>query len=141
MTIFWTAISGVVVYLIGQCILQFVLEPIKDFNKECGDLSYLLLFYQAQITNAHGGKKEQDEIKQMGAALISTVMRIPFYSLLMRLKIFGLPSRANVFAAAREINGIAHGMVAGNQDATSARRNTDALVRISDLLNIKTTYT
>lgn len=140
MTIFQTAISSVAVYLIGQTILQFVLEPIKEFNKERGDLQYLLLFYQVQITNARGSEDERNEIKQMGAALISTMAMIPYYPLLAQLKVFGLPSRENVFAAAREINGIVYGMMR-EQDANSSSGNTEALVKIGELLNIKTAYT
>jgi hypothetical protein len=52
MQVFATVIAGVVIYVIGQIIQQFILMPIKDFNKERGDASYVLLRHQAKITNA-----------------------------------------------------------------------------------------
>ena len=79
---FWKIIGGVAAFIIGQAILQFVFQPIKDFNKERGDTSYLLLFYQSKITNAAKDVKAAAEIKQMGAALISTLWQIPLSSFL-----------------------------------------------------------
>src|SRR6185295_1002163 len=52
MQVFATVLAGVIVFILGQLVQQFVLAPIKEFNKERGDTSYLLLRYQALITNA-----------------------------------------------------------------------------------------
>ncbi len=65
MEIFATIITGVVVFLFGQIVQQFILMPIKDFNKERGDTSYLLLRYQPSIANASGrDAKALDEIQK-----------------------------------------------------------------------------
>jgi hypothetical protein len=104
-------ISGVLVFVLGQAELHIVFEPIKDFNKQRGDTSYLLLRYQAEITNASALEKEdRAQIHEMGAALISTVAQIPFYNFLNWIGIFGLPAKEDVEVAAQEINGIAHSL-------------------------------
>lgn len=139
MQIFLTVISGVVVYVAGQSILQFVLEPIKEFNKQRGDTSFLLLSYRAKITNAFNtDKKLQGEVKEMGAALVSTMMQIPLYDLFATCGI--VPTRKNVFKAAQEINGISYGMGPVGNDEGSAQRNFKALQEIADALKIQTSF-
>jgi hypothetical protein len=139
--IFWTVVSGVAVYVIGQAILNFVFEPIKKFNEQRLDTSFLLLFQQAKITNAlNEDMAAQDEIREMGAALISYMNQIPFYDFLASLRIFGLPSREEVFEAARELNGIAYQTGPVGKGPGSAVENVKALEKIARLLRIRTAY-
>lgn len=114
MQIFLTVISGVVIYVVGQSILQFVLEPIKEFNKQRGDTSFLLLSYRA------------------------TMMQIPFYNLFAKFDV--LPAKNDVFKAAQEINGISYGMGPIGKDEDSAQRNYKALQEIADALKVKTSF-
>src|SRR4051812_29404974 len=107
--IFLTILSGVAVYILGQTFLNFVLEPIKAFNKERGDASFFMLSLRAKITNASNtDSKIQSEVKEVAAALISTMAQIPCYSLTRR--IFSLPPEQDVFEGARELVLISHGM-------------------------------
>lgn len=48
MQIFLTIVSGVIIYVFGQILLHFILEPIKAFNKGRGDASFLLLSLRAK---------------------------------------------------------------------------------------------
>jgi hypothetical protein len=139
MQIFATIVAGVIVYVLGQIVQQFVLMPIKEFNKERGDTSYLLLRHQAAITNASGRNQEVlDEIQQVAASLISTVDQIPFYNVLCRVKAFRLPARIAIVEAAREVNGIVYRMKVSNLG--DAMENTLALEKITDLLGVRTSY-
>jgi hypothetical protein len=137
--IFLTIISGVVVYVLGQIILNFVLEPIKAFNKERGDASFLMLSLRAKIANAsNADPKIQSDIKEVAAALISTMAQIPCYSL-MRY-IFSLPSKQHVFEGSREIVGISHGIGLDGKNTSSPQQNLEAARKIARLLKIKTSY-
>jgi hypothetical protein len=78
------------------------------------------------------------EIKEMGAALMSTVDQIPFYGALYRVGIFRLPSRSAVLEAAQEINGIVARM--GASQPMDAIENMRALKKIAGLLGVRTTY-
>lgn len=129
------------VYVIGQAILNFVFEPIKKFNEQRLDTSFLLLFQQAKITNAlNADVAVQDDIREMGAALISYMSQIPFYNILASLSIFGLPSKEEVFEAARELNGIAYETAPVGNGEGSAVENVKALEKIARLLRIRTAY-
>jgi hypothetical protein len=139
MDIFAAIVTGVVIFVVGQVVQQFVLAPIKDFNKERGDTSYLLLRHQAVITNASArDAKTVDEIHEMGAALISTVTQIPFYDSISSIRLFGLPSRQSVHEAAKEVNGIVYRMQAGGN--VRAEENVRSLTRIAQLLGVRTSY-
>jgi hypothetical protein len=141
MQVFLTIVAGVMVYIIGQAILHFVFEPIKEFNKQRTDTSFLLLFQQARITNAlNPDKKVSDDIKEMGAALISSMGQIPCYQFLSWLNVFGLPHKQSVFEAARELNGVAFTIGPGESHGDSAARNVKALEMIARLLKIQTGY-
>ena len=141
MQVFWTIVSGVIVYVVGQAILHFIFEPIKEFNKQRSDTSFLLLFHQAKITNASNmDQNVQKDLKEMGPSLISTMKQIPFYQFLTMLGVFGLPPEEAVFRAVRELNGLAYGMGPIGRETESAVDNTKALESIARLLRIQTGY-
>ena len=109
--VFWTVVAGVAVYIIGQWVQRFILDPIKDFKGATAKASYLLLANQAKITNASNEEPElQTDIKGLAASLLMTAGQIPFYRL-WEWPPFRLPPRPAVIEAARELNGIAHGTV------------------------------
>ena len=137
---FLKIIGGVAAFIIGQAILQFVFQPIKDFNKQRGDTSYLLLFHQSKIVNVTKDKKACAEIREMGAALVSTMRQIPFYNFLAQLRVFGLPSKNSVLVAAQELNGIVYSLDSNEQHGNSAVTNSETLQKISQLLKIQTAY-
>ncbi|MEJ2378222.1 MAG: hypothetical protein P8Y71_23510 [Pseudolabrys sp.] len=94
----------------------------------------MLLFYQSKITNATIDKDAYAEIKQMGAALISTMRHIPFYDSLVWLRVFGLPYKNDVLEAAREFNLIVYSLGARERQRNSAAQNTKALQKNRPLI-------
>jgi hypothetical protein len=82
----------------------------------------------------------QDEIREMGAALISHMNQIPFYNTLASLRTFGLPSKDSVYEAARELNGIAYETGPVGRSQRSASENVKALEKVARLLRIRTAY-
>lgn len=140
MTEFWNIIGGVVAFIFGQAVLQFVFQPIKEFNKERGDTSYLLLFHLPQITSAAKNLESHAALKEMGAALISTMTQIPFYSFFVWIRVFGLPSNKSILEASRELNGIVYSLHPCEQRGNSPDQNIKALEKIGRLLKIQTTF-
>jgi hypothetical protein len=139
MQIFLTIVSGVVVYVLGQMILHFVLEPIKEFNRQRGDASFLLLKFRAKIANASNDDPDlQSEIKEMGAALVSTMTQIPCFDFCNRLGI--VPSKREVLKAAREIVGISYGIGPKGKDTFTPSQNMESAAEIARLLRIRTSY-
>jgi hypothetical protein len=45
-TVFITVLAGTSVFVLGQIVLKFVIEPIISFKEAIGGISYLILVHQ-----------------------------------------------------------------------------------------------
>jgi len=77
-----TAFFGVVVFVTGQIILKFFVEPIQEQAKIKGEVSNALVFY----ANVEGGiikpelrEEAQTELRELAARLRASVSQIPYY--------------------------------------------------------------
>jgi len=50
-TVFWTIISGVGVFVVGQWIQNFIFKPIQEYKKIIGSIDNKLKFYANVINN------------------------------------------------------------------------------------------
>jgi hypothetical protein len=132
MSIVAAAVGAVLTFVFGQVVQRFLLAPLAAFHKERGDLSYLLLYYQAKIANFTLTDEARDELKQVGAAIISEAGRIPAYDSLSKWKVFRLPPYPEVIEAIRELNFILN--------SSKGTENYKALKRLGVLLRIESTY-
>jgi hypothetical protein len=108
MQIFATIIAGVIVFLLGQMLQQFLLAPIQEFGRQRADAIYFAVrFKDLMDARLLWDAVEKDSVKQMKAALIYSVELIPFYDFLSDMKIFGLPRRLKVREAAKKIGMLA----------------------------------
>lgn len=136
---FWTIIAGVVVYVLSQFMGRYVLDPIKDFHGARADISYTVLRFQAPITNARDADGTlASELWTLAAGLIAKSGQIPLYDQLSRLRVFRLPSSADVLEAAWELNGVAGTLARPGKSAPEDC--VEALRQIAKLLNVKTSY-
>ncbi|GAJ08311.1 unnamed protein product [marine sediment metagenome] len=71
-----TAIIAVLVFITGQIILKFVIEPIQNLNKFKGELTHTLTFYMAYITNPTYDSKADDATKAKQEKKIEEVFYI-----------------------------------------------------------------
>lgn len=104
MQLFATIVSGVVVYVLGQLIMQFLLEPIKKFNNDRGDVIYYLIRFMNIIDNkalAFDGE-DKNTVKEMGAALVSSMAQVPFYDFWTRIDWLNLPKKTAIFDATKK---------------------------------------
>lgn len=51
--VFQTVLSGVLVFILGQVLIRFVIEPIQELKKTIGKISYELKFYANVYTSAN----------------------------------------------------------------------------------------
>jgi hypothetical protein len=80
MTIFTTVIAGVLVFIVGQILLQFVIEPVQALRATIAKVSNLLLLYQAKLTNASCEDAIAEDIKRLSADIISDSYHILWFS-------------------------------------------------------------
>ena len=142
-------IVGVLVFAISQYFLKLILEPVIYFRKVLSDISHTLLYHQSIITSGTAVDENlMRKIQELSALLRSSVYMIPFYPILFKLRIFGLPKRENILLACRKLNVLSYGVkVQKNQEGQNlespsiiAQKNEKILIDISGLLPIETTY-
>lgn len=103
--IFFTVLSGAMVFTIGQILQKFLLEPIQEYKKTVGKIDNRLKFYDNILTNAVFDKKIIIEItnamRNLSCNLEANYKQIPFNKLLINLKL--LEPKEDIAKAAREL--------------------------------------
>jgi hypothetical protein len=135
-------VAGVIVFVISQYFLKLILEPIIEFRRILSDISHTLLFHQGKIlTGKSDDLNMHDKIAKLSAQLRSSVYFIPFYNILFRLRIFGLPKRDHILFACRKLNTLSYPLQYPDEEQQDTeKRILKTLIDISKLLSIETTY-
>jgi hypothetical protein len=101
MTIFLTILSGVLVFVLGQILLIFVVQPINRQIEAISEVADFLIFYANKYTNpgreglglSMDDKKEEalkevsNKARALASKLIVCTQAIPFYKGLVRIKL------------------------------------------------------
>lgn len=101
-----TAVFGIFVFVAGQAIQRFMLEPIQEQRRLIGEIAYALLFYgNVNYGYRPGTVHTEDDFNQarihlrkLAGQLLTTVNVIPLYRLLSVLHL--VPSGSAVRSAA-----------------------------------------
>lgn len=99
MTLFTTILAGVTVFVLGQIVLKWMIEPIQELRKLKGEILFHLANDHATIHNAKTVKKETAlevgrTLERLGASLLANQHLIPMYSRIQR--VFQLPDREKI---------------------------------------------
>lgn len=148
-TFIFTVLAGVIIFVLGQFIVKFIIEPAQELKKTISGISYLVLLYQGELTNAISSKDIALDIEIKSAEIISKSDAILFFRFAKVL--LGLPTKSKILEASRELNRISYGMkeeakTIQNSPGYDAKKtdfageNTKALIKVGKLLNIKTGY-
>lgn len=150
MTTFILTISGgIIIFLIGQYILRFIIEPTIELKKTFTELSTEILFNLGEISSAVSDAEISLMLRKKSAEIVSKSEAILFYRLSQIF--FHLPSKKNIIKAAKQLNLVSAYMRQeikeqhkrfGDQvkPIDFAIENVQARQLISELLNLKTDY-
>jgi len=114
MSVLWGALLAVGVFVVGQAILKFVVEPIEEQRKLIGEVAYALRFYAnvslirmlspkdvARKQEYYARKQEVDEMKkallELSSRVLASLWAIPFYDTLALLG--SVPKKYDVLEA------------------------------------------
>lgn len=100
-----TVLGGVAVFVLGQFVLKWLIEPLQEYRELKGEISHVLLFY-ANVND----RASPDEISEtrrhlrgLSGRLRKIHAKIPFYNL---CSVFSLvPVREDLFKASTELVG------------------------------------
>ena len=138
-TVFQTVISGVFIYISGEIIQKFFLEPVKDFYRIIGTIDNGLKYYAHFITSPNvamiAAPDLHKALRKLSCDLEAAYKQIPtiwglLSFLLSLLKI--VPNTDSVAIAAQELIFLSNSL----NDKAKSRENAAALDKIRHCLNI-----
>ena len=119
MTLFTTILAGVSVFVLGQILLKWIIEPIQKLREVIAEVVFYLANDHSIIHNANVVDKEEalsagKNLKRLGAKLVSSQQLIPFYESVLR--ICRLPERDNIVSASNRLSLISNSMFGDEAD-------------------------
>lgn len=107
-SIFYTILSGVLVFIVSQYFLKLVLEPIISFRESLGRLSAFCLRYNSKITNGHADNTLHDELRNVVSSILAKQNAIMFYDFTRIL--FCGPSKQDTLKGCKCLNFVGYEM-------------------------------
>ena len=107
----FTIFGGVIVYVVGQVLSKFFIEPLHDLRKAVGEVRFNLAFHAPTIYTPIGRSKESSDkareaLMKSSCELIADLHAIPLYGI-TRLLAFGvLPRGKAIEEAAVQLRGL-----------------------------------
>lgn len=109
--IVWGALSAIAVYIVGQLLSKFFIEPLHELRKAVGEIRFNLGFHAPTIHTPIGHTPEmssaaQEALMKSSCDLIAKLHAVPIYELARLLAFGALPSRKPVEQAAVQLRGL-----------------------------------
>lgn len=130
--VFLTVLSGTLVYVVGQWITRFLIEPVQDLRREIGKVEWAMVFYGNRYI--FGGQASPDRIKktsEVSDALRDSASRLSAASKAVCLpalsvRLWGIPDREALRRAVSNLIGLSNGVVSGRPQEVA---DTEAAIR------------
>jgi hypothetical protein len=109
--IVWGAFGGLAVYVAGQILSKFAIEPLYELRKAFGEVRFNLAFHAPTIHTPIGRSREssdvaRDALLKNSCDLIARLQAVPFYTVAHHISFGALPSRKAVESAAVQLRGL-----------------------------------
>ena len=136
-TVFFTVLSGVITFVIGQLIVKLVLDPVQDMKKTIGQVSHTLVERDNVIANPGVPTKEvmddtSASLRRLSSQLHAHLYLIPSYDIAS--KVFRLPSKKKLLVAASALIGLSNSVYRADDRVYEA--NAKRVERVCDSLGI-----
>ena len=110
-TAVFTILGGVGVYVIGQLLSKFFIDPLYEFRKTIGEVRFNLAFHAPTIHTPIGRSKDNSDsakeaLMRSSCDLIAKLHAIPLYGVLSSISCGILPCRKAVEDAAVQLRGL-----------------------------------
>lgn len=136
-TVFFTVLSGVITFVIGQLVVKLLLDPVQDMRKTIGLVSHTLVERANVIANPGVPEKEvmdsaSDELRRLSSQLHAHLYLVPCYDTTAR--VFRLPSKEKLLAASTALIGLSNSVY--RADDRVYESNAKRVEQVSDSLGI-----
>lgn len=130
-----TVIGGVLIFVLGQLLVRFIIEPIQDLKKLLGEIRFVLVFHAPAILTPVGDKDSEDSaqkaLRKASSDLRSKIGVIPFYRLWSSVSCGFLPGKKNAFEASKLLMGLSNSVHQPNR----SDKNVDRIAKVECFLN------
>ncbi len=137
------AFGAITVYVIGQILSKFFIEPLHDLRKEIGDVRFNLAFHATTIHTPIGRTQERSDqaknaLMNNSCEMIAKLHAIPLFAV-SRFVAFGvIPRRKSIEDAAILLRGLSTYFHEEGEQAINSLDNIDKRVsKIEKLLGLK----
>jgi len=106
-----TIFGGLFVYVAGQLLSKFLIEPTHELKKTIGEVRFNLSFYEPIIhtpisRNPERSQKAYEALTKCSCDLLERVNAIPFYTKLSSLSRGFLPPKQSIVESAVQLRGL-----------------------------------
>jgi hypothetical protein len=126
-----TVFAGFVVFVGGQIVQRFLLEPIQEQRRVIGEIAYVLLYHD-NVGRFHTEEYRGEvgyTLRKLAGELRRTRATIPLYGLLEKTP--WVVKTDNVMTASSSLVGWSNSVIGGSEDTSIVHKNT-----IAENLNI-----
>ncbi|NGZ04009.1 MAG: hypothetical protein CV090_13275 [Nitrospira sp. WS238] len=109
--IVWGALGGLTIFVIGQLVAKFLIEPLHELRKAVGEVRFNLAFHAPTIHTPAGRSKEDSDkareaLMKSSCDLIADLHGIPMYDVTRLLAFRVLPCGKAIEGAAVQLRGL-----------------------------------
>lgn len=140
--IMWGGLVGVIIYVVGQQLSKFLIEPMYELRKEVGNIRFNLAFH-ASIIHTHIGRNEEksEDARQAFLAgsggLLAKLHAVPAYMIVRHVG--ALPKGKDVEKAAVLLRGLSTYVHEEGEEAFSNIGDVRNVIQIGNLFRLKPT--
>ncbi|MCL7929703.1 hypothetical protein [Halomonas llamarensis] len=141
--IVWGGLAGITVYVIGQLLSKFFIEPLHELRKAAGEVRFNLAFHAPTIHTPIGRSEEISEaarqaLMKSSCDLIAKLHAVPGFTIVRHLYFGALPNTRDVGAAAVQLRGFSTYV---HEKSDKANENIEVInkrvAKIESLLRLK----
>lgn len=143
--IFTTVFSGTLIFVVGQIILKFIVEPIHKQKEIVGEIADALIYYanlythpvfKGELKDSEVDKKRKrghEEFRKFACQIMSKTQLIPYYKTLSILRI--IIKKQKIIEARGNLIGLSNGMWP-RIDSEDIEHNDENVEKLKSLLNL-----
>lgn len=112
--VFWTVLAGVAVYVLGQAVVKFFIEPWHEYRMLVGRIAHAMILYRTanndpNLVSPVPLEEARRELRSLAGELWQRTYAIPLYGALSRV-FRGLPSRPEIREASGNLIGLSNSL-------------------------------
>lgn len=137
------AFGAITVYVIGQILSKFFIEPIHELRKEIGEVRFNLAFHASTIHASIGRTKElsdhaKEDLMKNSCQLIAQIHAVPLFWVTRFIAFGVIPRKKSIEEAAIQLRGLTTYLYQSGEKATGSLEVISKRVeKIEKLLGLK----